>query len=257
MTRWYRRSAPSRKAEGFLLSAVVGIRVAGFASHKARYRRRMLPSPSRHELFRRLPRLVLGLALFGVGVAMQVIAALGLSPWSVLHQGISDQTGIPFGTVVIITGVIVLLLWIPLRERWGIGTVLNVFVIGFVIDLFLWAAPEEISQLWLRWVLLLGGILVVAIGSGFYIGAGLGPGPRDGLMTGLARKGVNVGIARFVIEVTALGIGWALGGNVGIGTVLFAFGMGPLIAVFLPRLSLEPLPGREVHIPPAAGAGQL
>lgn len=201
----------------------------------------MLPRPDKRELARRLPRLVFGLVIFGIGIAMQIISNLGLSPWEVLHQGISVQTGIPIGTVGILTGIAVLLLWIPLRERWGIGTVFNVFVIGIVIDLTLWLAPSEVDQLWLRWVLLLGGILLVAIGSGFYIGAGLGPGPRDGLMTGLARKGWNVGVARAVIEITVLILGWFLGGTVGIGTLLFAFGMGPLIAVFLPALSLPPI----------------
>ena len=217
----------------------------------------MLQTPSRHELARRLPRLVFGLVLFGIGIAIQIVSHLGLSPWEVLHQGISFKTGIPIGTVGILTGIAVLLLWIPLRERWGIGTVFNVFVIGIVIDLTLWLIPTEVDQLWLRWVLLLGGIVLVAIGSGFYIGAGLGPGPRDGLMTGLARKGWNVGVARLVIEVTVLSLGWLLGGTVGLGTVIFAFGMGPLIAFFLPMFSLEPLPGREIHVPPSAGAGEL
>lgn len=196
-----------------------------------------------------MPRLVFGLVIFGIGIAMQIISTLGLSPWEVLHQGISFQTGIPIGTVGILTGIVVLLLWIPLRERWGIGTVFNVFVIGIVIDLTLLVTPEEVDQLWLRWALLVGGIVIVAIGSGFYIGAGLGPGPRDGLMTGLARKGVNVGLARFGIEITVLGLGWLLGGTVGVGTVLFAFGMGPLIAVFLPPLTLPPLQGEDLKPP--------
>lgn len=217
----------------------------------------MLPLPNRHELLRRLPRLILGLVLFGLGVSMQIISTLGLAPWDVLHQGISFQTGIPIGTVGILTGVTVLLLWIPLRERWGIGTVLNAFLIGIVIDLTLWVTPDEVEQLWLRWTLLVAGILAVAIGSALYIGAGLGPGPRDGLMTGLARKGWNVGIARFVIEVTVLAVGWFLGGTVGIGTVLFAFGMGPLIALFLPRFSLEPLQRGAIRVPPTAGSGEL
>jgi len=184
---------------------------------------------------------MLGLVLFGVGIALMVIANLGLSPWEALHQGISRRTGIPIGTVGILTGIIVLLLWIPLRERPGIGTIANVFLIGIVIDLTLWVAPESVEQLWLAWLLLLGGITLVGLGTGLYIGTDLGPGPRDGLMTGLARRGIHIGLARGSIEITVLVVGWLLGGTIGFGTVIFAFGMGPLVALFLPRLSLEPL----------------
>ncbi len=198
----------------------------------------MLPIPSRQELFRRIPRLVFGLIIFGIGAAMMVLSDLGLSPWEVMAQGISFKTGIPIGTVGILIGIVVLLLWIPLKEKLGIGTILNVFIIGIVIDLTLWFAPESVEGLTVRWLLLLGGILIVGIGSGFYIGAGLGPGPRDGLMTGIARRGVNIGLARFGIEITVLVVGWLLGGTVGVGTVLFAFGMGPLIAILLPRLTV-------------------
>ncbi len=202
---------------------------------------RMLPLPSRRELRRRLPRLALGLVLFGAGVSLQVISGLGLSPWEVLHQGISNRTGIPLGTVGIITGLVVLLLWIPLKERFGIGTVANIVLIGIVIDLSLWLLPESADDLAVRSTLLVSGILIVGVGSGLYIGAGLGPGPRDGLMTGLAKRGANIAVARFGIEITVLVIGWLLGGTVGIGTALFAFGMGPLIAFFLPMFALEPL----------------
>lgn len=201
----------------------------------------MLPMPSRREIGRRIPRLLFGLVLFGIGLAMMVIAGLGLAPWEVMHQGITRHTGIPIGTVGILTGIVVLLLWIPLGERLGVGTVLNVFIIGIVIDLTLWIAPESVGALWQQWGLLLGGTLLVAIGSGYYIGAGLGPGPRDGLMTGLARRGIPLGLGRTAIEVTVLIIGWFLGGTVGFGTVIFAFGVGPLVAVLLPRMSLEPL----------------
>jgi len=201
----------------------------------------MLPTPSRHDLMMRLPRLIFGLVLFGIGAAMMVLAGLGLSPWEVMAQGISFNTGIPIGTVGILIGIVVLLLWIPLKEKLGIGTILNVFIIGIVIDLTLWIAPQTVENLPMRWVLLIGGILLVGIGSGFYIGAGLGPGPRDGLMTGIARRGVHIGLARFAIEITVLVIGWMLGGTVGVGTVLFAFGMGPLVAIFLPRLTVGPL----------------
>ena len=170
-----------------------------------------------------------------------VVADLGLSPWDVLHQGISRRTGIPIGTVVIITGFTVLLLWIPLKERIGIGTIANAIVIGLVLDGALLLLPETLDGLVLRWIALLVGVVIVAIGSGFYIGAGLGPGPRDGLMTGLAKRGISVARARAGLEIAALVIGWALGGTVGIGTVIFAFGMGPLVQYFLKRLSIIPV----------------
>lgn len=203
----------------------------------------MLPIPSRRELRRRLPRLFVGLLLFGWGLALMIESNLGLSPWEVLHQGISRRTGIPIGTVGILAGLVVLLLWLPLEERFGIGTICNVIVIGIVIDvtmLFL-PTPDDVA---LRWAALLGGLLMLGIASGLYIGAGLGPGPRDGLMTGFARRGHSIAVVRTVIEITVLVTGWFLGGTVGVGTVLFSFGIGPLVQVFLPRLSLEPLPAR-------------
>lgn len=197
--------------------------------------------PSAAQLRRRLPRLLFGLALFGVGIAMLVIADLGLAPWEVMHQGISERTGIPIGTVGILTGLCVLVLWIPLRERPGVGTIANVLLIGVVIDVTLWLAPASVDSVGIRWILLLGGTVIIAIGSGYYIGSGLGPGPRDGLMTGLGHRGVPIGLARAVIELSVLGIGWLLGGTVGIGTVIFAFGVGPLVGWILPLLSMDDL----------------
>ena len=140
----------------------------------------------------------------------------------------------------IITGIIVLLLWIPIGERIGVGTILNVLIIGVVIDVTLFLLGGRFDGLLLRWAALGGGVLLVAIGSGFYIGAGLGPGPRDGLMTGLARRGLRIGPVRVGLEVSVLVVGWLLGGTIGVGTVVFALGMGPLIAFFLPRLTFEP-----------------
>lgn len=204
----------------------------------------MLPFPPARELGPRLARLLFGLSLFGLGLALMVVADLGLSPWDVLHQGISRRTGIPIGTVVIITGFAVLLLWIPLKERIGIGTIANAIVIGLVLDGALFVLPETLENLALRWVALLVGVVIVAVGSGFYIGAGLGPGPRDGLMTGLGRRGISIAWARAGIEITALVVGWLLGGTVGIGTVIFAFGMGPLVQFFLQRLSVIPVTPR-------------
>lgn len=206
----------------------------------------MLPMPSNAELVRRVPRLVIGLALFGFGIALMVLADLGLSPWEVLHQGISRTTGVPIGTVGIITGALVLLLWIPLRERVGIGTMLNVVLIGIVIDLTLWLAPIEPTAAWHQWVLLIVGILIIAVATGLYIGVGLGPGPRDGLMTGIGKRGVPIGLARGAIELTVLGLGFLLGGTVGIGTLLFAFGIGPLVGWMLPVLAISPVQGRRV-----------
>jgi len=152
------------------------------------------------------------------------------------------------------TGILVLLLWIPLKERVGIGTVFNAVVIGIVIDVSLAVLPESVDATWLRWVLMFGGVLLIAMGSGLYIGVGLGPGPRDGLMTGLARRGIPISLARGAIEMTVLVAGWFLGGTVGVGTIVFAFGVGPLIAIFLPRMSLQPLynhgePNRGRNVP--------
>ena len=156
-----------------------------------------------------------------------------------LHQGISFRTGIPIGTVGIITGFVVLFGWIPLNERIGLGTALNVVLIGVVIDLTLLGLPAQFTGLPLRWFAMLGGVVLVGIGSGLYIGAGMGPGPRDGLMTGLARRGLNIGLVRTGLELAVLVAGWILGGTVGFGTIAFAFGIGPLIAFLLPRLTVQ------------------
>jgi uncharacterized membrane protein YczE len=211
-------------------------------SARAAETRAVLPRPPRVELKRRLPRLMLGLFLFGLGLAFMVIADLGLAPWEVMHQGISNRTGIPIGTVGIITGLAVLVAWIPIGERVGIGTLANVIFIGIVIDVSLWLLPDHLDNSAWRWVAMLGGLVLVAIGSGYYIGVHLGPGPRDGLMTGLSRRtGRPIGLVRAIIELTVLGVGWLLGGTVGAGTVAFAFGIGPLVQLFLGRLSMPAL----------------
>src|SRR6266508_488935 len=182
--------------------------------------------PTWRDLRRRLPRLIVGIPVLGLGIALTLQARLGVSPYDVLHQGIAKQTGLSFGTVVIVVGLFILLLWIPLRQRPGIGTVLNTLTIGVVIDLALLVLPEP-DALAARIPLLVVGIVVTALGMGLYIGAGLGPGPRDGLMTGIAAKGYRLWVVRTVLEVTALVAGWLLGGDVGVGTVLFAFSIGP------------------------------
>jgi uncharacterized membrane protein YczE len=178
------------------------------------------------------------LVFFGVGIALMVRANLGLSPWQAFHQGISEIAGLAMGTVAIITGIVVLLVWIPLRERFGLGTILNMALIGNVLNLSLLALPDELGSLTVRWMSMGGGIFLIALGSGLYIGAGMGPGPRDGLMTGLARRGLNIGAVRTGLEVSVLAIGWLLGGTVGAGTVAFAVAIGPLIAFLLPRLTV-------------------
>lgn len=185
---------------------------------------------------RRWAQLLLGLALFGVAVSMMIRAEIGLDPWTVFAQGLEKQTGISIGVVVVLIGAGVLLLWIPLRQRPGIGTVLNVLLIGPVMDLTLplIATPEP---LWARILLFAGGLLLLSIATGLYIGARFGPGPRDGLMTGAhARFGWAVWKVRTGVEVTVLAIGWLLGGTVGFGTVAFALLIGPMVGQTLPRL---------------------
>ena len=186
---------------------------------------------------RRLSRLVFGLLLCGTGVALTINADLGLSPWDVLHQGLSKHTGIAIGTVAIFVGLAVLLLWLPLHERVGLGTLLNVLLIGSTIDVLLAVLPDR-APMAVRVTFLLVGTFLFGPGSGFYIGAGMGPGPRDGLMTALAARGYSVRVVRTVLETSVLLVGFALGGSVGIGTVLFAFTIGPNVHYWLDRLTL-------------------
>jgi uncharacterized membrane protein YczE len=193
--------------------------------------------PTWRELRRRLPQLLVGIPVLGVGIALTLQARLGVSSYDVLHQGIAAKTGLSVGTVVILVGLAILLLWIPLRQRPGLGTVVNTLTVGLVIDLALHVVPEP-DLLAARIPLLVAGIVVTGLGMGLYIGAGLGPGPRDGLMTGLAAKGFPLWTVRTVLELAALLAGWVLGGNVGVGTVLFAFSIGPLGHFFLARLHL-------------------
>ncbi|MYS86410.1 YczE/YyaS/YitT family protein [Embleya scabrispora] len=188
----------------------------------------------------RLIRLFLGLAMFGLGIALMVRARLGLDAWNVLHEGVAERTGLPFGRIVIGTAVLVLLLWIPLRQRPGIGTIANVVVVGLVVDALLWLLPAPENPA-LRAGLLAAAIVVTAIATGLYIGAGLGPGPRDGLMTGWAARGHSIRLGRTVIEASVLVAGVLLGGTVGVGTVVFTLTIGPLAHWFLPRLTLGPV----------------
>ncbi|HEU5223609.1 MAG TPA: hypothetical protein VFU07_08000 [Candidatus Lumbricidophila sp.] len=191
-------------------------------------------------LLRRLVQLVVGLCCFGFAIALIVRGALGVSPWDVLTQGIALHTGMSFGLITVLMSGLVLLMWIPLRQRPGFGTVLNAVTIGPVADLGLHLIPTGLD-LWVRVCLLIGGILLTAIASGLYIGAWFGPGPRDGLMTGLhLRFGWPLWVGRTIVEVTVLAIGWVLGGNVGIGTLAFALGIGPLCGVAMRWLAVWP-----------------
>lgn len=200
---------------------------------------------------RRLVQLFAGLTLYGWSMAMMVRSELGLDPWDVFHDGVSRWMGLSFGTVVIVVGLFVLALWIPLRQWPGLGTVANAIVIGLVTDLglALLSTPDSLPA---RIGLLIGGIVLNGLAGGMYIGSQFGAGPRDGLMTGLVRRtGRSIRLVRTSLELTVLALGWLLGGVVGVGTVLYALMIGPLVQVFLPRLTVE-LPAHRV--PPKVGA---
>jgi uncharacterized membrane protein YczE len=196
----------------------------------------------------RVATLLLGLGLYGVSEALMLAPAVGVDPWDVLHTGLAGLTGIPVGTVLILIGAVVLLLWIPLRQRPGLGTVANVVVIGGVVDLILGAMPVP-HTLWLRWAVFAAGVLLNAVATGLYIGAGLCPGPRDGLTTALAARGHSIRVMRTGIELSVLVVGWLLGGDVGIGTLVYALAIGPLVHVTIPRLQLERSSGRAPRQP--------
>lgn len=176
--------------------------------------------------------LLAGLVGYGLSMALMVRADLGLDPWDVFHQGLSRRTGITIGTAAAVVGVAVLVAWIPLRNRPGLGTVANVIVIAVTVDAALAVLPTP-SSLPVRTAVLIAAVVLNAFSTVLYIGAGLGPGPRDGLMTGLvARTGRSVRLVRTLIEATVLAVGWALGGTVGVGTLVYAFGIGPLVQAF-------------------------
>ncbi|MEV4657568.1 hypothetical protein [Micromonospora sp. NPDC049301] len=219
----------------------------------------------RHRPVRRLTQLYAGLALYGISMALLVRSDLGLDPWDVFHQGLSELTGLSFGTVTIGVGALVLLLWIPLRQRPGLGTVSNVVVIGLVVDATLALLPAG-GPLGVRIALLITGIIANGAATGLYLGARLGPGPRDGLMTGLVarRPRWSIRLVRTVIEVTVLALGWLLGGTVGLGTVAYALAIGPLAQLFIPLFAVPdadtatpappataPTAGAPAPVPPA------
>jgi uncharacterized membrane protein YczE len=193
---------------------------------------------------RRLLQLYAGLILYGVSMTLILRSTLGNMPWDVLHQGLANRLPLSIGTVTIVVGAAVLLAWIPLRQRPGVGTVSNVIVVGLALDAALQVVPAP-SDLAVRIGLLVAGVLLNAVATAAYIGVHLGPGPRDGLMTGLVdRTGRSVRLVRTSIEVLVVATGWALGGTLGLGTLLYAVAIGPLVQLFLPRLSL-PLPPRR------------
>ncbi len=198
-----------------------------------------------HALFpdrpaQRLIRCVTGLALFGLGISMFVTARLGLAPWDVFHQGVSSHVGLSLGWVIEIVGFLLLLLWIPLHQRPGVGTILNALVIGLVVNLIGDHLPST-DRLVPRLAYVVGAVVVIAVGSGLYIGAGLGTGPRDGIMVGLAERGYSVRRTRTLLEAVVMACGIALGGRVGVGTVAFVVGIGPLVHILIPRLDVSGL----------------
>ncbi len=195
------------------------------------------PVPVTTSPVRRLPQLLGGLALYGASMGLQIRSTLGLDPWDVLHDALSKRTGLSFGTVTAIVGALVLLCWIPLRQRPGVGTVANILVIAVAVDVTLALVPPP-SGLPVRITLLVAGVTLNALATAAYIGVRLGPGPRDGLMTGFtARTGVSIRLVRTGIEVTVLAAGWLLGGTAGVGTLLYALAIGPLTQAFLPLVT--------------------
>jgi uncharacterized membrane protein YczE len=186
---------------------------------------------------RRAAQLLTGLVLYGVTAAMMVLAGLGLDPWDVLHQGLSRTFGLGIGTWAILASFVVLLGWIPLRQRLGVGTVANAILIGVVMDVML-AVVDPPTAMWARIALLVGGVVGNGIATGFYIGAGLGPGARDGLTTGIAARGHSIRVVRTSIEATVLITGFLLGGTVGVGTVLYAVAIGPITHHTIPALAV-------------------
>jgi uncharacterized membrane protein YczE len=206
------------------------------------------------RLPRRLSQLAFGLALYGLTLGMMIRATLGNAPWDVLHQGLAIHLPISIGTAVILMSLVVLLLWIPLREMPGLGTIANSFAVGLTADLTL-SLLDAPDALWQRALLMTGGVVLNALATALYIGSQFGPGPRDGLMTGLHRRtGVSIRIVRTGLEVTVVVIGWVLGGVVGIGTVLYAVAIGPLVQLMLPRFIVElPVTASSSHTPRHAG----
>jgi uncharacterized membrane protein YczE len=207
-----------------------------------------VPPPPR---LRRLTQLYAGLVLYGFSDGLLLLGGLGVDPWDVFHQGLSRELGLGVGTWSILVGACVLALWLPLHQRPGLGTLSNVVVIGLVINLTLAAIPAP-HDLPLRTAAMLAGVVLNGVATGAYIGAGLGPGPRDGVMTGLAARGHSIRVVRTSMEVTVLAAGWLLGGTVGVGTIAYALGIGPLAHFFIPLLRVGAR--RDAGLVPAAAS---
>jgi uncharacterized membrane protein YczE len=191
----------------------------------------------------KLARCIAGLAFFGFGITLFIRANLGLAPWDIFHKGLSEKLDVSIGLVIVGVGLLLLLLWIPLRQKPGVGTVLNALEIGFVVNLTKPLIGEP-DQLVMRMLMVIAGVLVIALGSALYIGAGLGSGPRDGLMLGLSQRSIggrriSIRVARTTIELTVMIAGLFLGGSIGIGTLIFMFGIGPLVQLVLPRFEMR------------------
>jgi len=192
-----------------------------------------------HRIPRRVTQLVLGLALYGVSLAFVLRAGLGLAPWDVLHQGLAERTGVSIGVVLVVMSFVVLLAWIPLRQRPGFGTVANAVLVGVFVDLTL-SVLDDAHGWVLRVLLLVSGVVLNGVATALYIGASLGAGPRDGLMTGLVRRtGRSVRVVRTALELSVLAVGFLLGGTVGVGTVLYALAIGPIAHLLLPLLTVD------------------
>jgi len=211
------------------------------------------------RLPRRLAQLLVGLFLYGWSMAMMVRSGLGLDPWDVFHYGLARHVPLSFGQVTIVVGAIVLLAWIPLRQRPGVGTILNILVIGLAADFGL-SVMSQPGNLIARSALLVGGIVLNGLAGALYVGAHLGPGPRDGLWVAITRRyGLSIRLVRTVIELTVLAIGWLMGGTVGVGTVLYALSIGHLNQFFLHHVQVRvPVAGETLTAPePAACAHRL
>jgi uncharacterized membrane protein YczE len=209
----------------------------------------LLPIPA-DQRFRRVVQLYAGLLLFGFSAALLVNSDLGLDPWDVFHQGLAERTALTIGVATVVTSAFVMLLWIQLKQLPGVGTISNAIVVGVVMDATLAFLPEP-EELMPRAAFLVAGIVLNGLATGMYIGAGMGPGPRDGLMTGWsARTGRSIRLVRTIIEVGVLIVGWLLGGTVGIGTAAYALAIGPLAHVFIPAFTIgvaQPVAPQEGH----------
>ena len=187
---------------------------------------------------RKLLQVLVGTTVIGTGVALNFSSKLGLGPWGVFHEGISLKTNLSFGSAIIATGVFVTFLWIPLKQRPGIATFVDIFWIGTVADLVI-DLNLDAESLLLKWIFVFVGIICIGSGTAIYVGANMGSGPRDGVMVGLESKGLKIGMARNIIEVTALALGWLLGGTVGLSSVVIAVSIGPVVQIVIPYFDLR------------------